>query len=388
MRLLHVYDHDYLEQAPAVYSSGAFSREVWSRYLCAFDRLTVVANRRESTPAELAGLNRVDREGVDFRFLPRVRTPRRILSGLLGRNSELAALVGDADAVVVRLTSELGYQAAAFAKRLGKPLAVEAVDCPWDAYTSHSNLGRLMAPLAWWRMRRALASADFALYVTEHFLQARYPSSGVTENASNVTLVDTVPLSAREWTNERELRIGLVGNCDVRLKGHRVLLDAFAPLAERDPRAKLVFIGGGDRTALSAEVAHRGLGERVIFAGRVAAGEPMMAMLDTLDVYVHPSFKEGLPRAVIEAMSRACPVLASEAGGTAELIPVDCRHTPGDSSRLRGQLEQLLLAPDRRRRLGNANAATAHRYRPAVLEARRRDFWTRFAHYSADFGGD
>ena len=388
MRLLHVYDHDYLCHDDAIFSSGAFSRDVWSRYLDAFDRLTVVANRRESTPLDLDGLNRVDRERVDFRFLPKVRTLRRMLSGLLGRNAELAALVWEADAVAVRLTSELGYQAAAFAKRYGKPLAVEAVDCPWDAYTSHSVLGKLIAPLAWWRMRRALASADFALYVTEHFLQGRYPSSGVTANASNVTLIDTEPAGAREWSNERELRIGLVGNCDVRLKGHRVLLDAFAPLAAHSPRTQLVFIGGGDRAALSEEIQRRRLGEQVVFEGRVTAGSPMMAMLDTIDVYVHPSFKEGLPRAVIEAMSRGCPVLASRAGGTAELLPKSCLHKPGDARALGSQLERLLADPEVRRRLGAENVATARRYQPEVLEERRRDFWQRFARYSADSRGE
>ena len=388
MRLLHVYDHDYLCHDDAIFSSGAFSRDVWSRYLDAFDRLTVVANRRASTSVDLDGLNRVDRESVDFQFLPKVRTPRRMLSGLLGQNVELAALVREADAVAVRLTSELGYQAAAFAKRYDKPLAVEAVDCPWDAYTSHSVVGKLIAPLAWWRMRRALASADFALYVTEHFLQGRYPSTGVTASASNVTLIDVEPVAPREWSNARELRIGLVGNCDVRLKGHRVLLDAFAPLATRSPRAKLVFIGGGDRSALVREIERRALGEQVVFEGRVSAGAPMMAMLDTIDIYVHPSFKEGLPRAVIEAMSRGCPVLASRAGGTAELLPASCLHKPGDASLLGDQLERVLADPDQRRQLGGENAATARRYQPEVLEERRRDFWQRFARYSADSRGE
>ena len=290
------------------------------------------------------------------------------------------------------------------------------VDCPWDAYTAHSWRGKLFAPLAWWRMRRTLARTPFAIYVTERFLQRRYPTRGHAAVASNVTLSgraagEPAPRSGTvadravsvggegdasslrpgaavgggssigSWPAEGELRVGLIGNCDVPLKGHRVLLEAVAGLASRFPGARLVFIGGGERGELERAARRHGLLGRLEFAGRVPAGEPLLACLDGLDVYVHPSFKEGLPRAVIEAMSRGRAVLASRAGGTGELLGEERLHAPGDAATLAEQLAELLGDAPLRERLGRENRAVAERYSPAALAERRRAFWGEFAAY-------
>jgi len=398
---VHVYDHDYIRRGSAVYSSGAFNRASWDRYLVAFDTVLVVANERIDPAADVATLNRVDRAGVEFRFLPKERSLRGLAAGLFGLHRQLSELVRGADAVAVRLTSELGYQAAGLARRHDTPLAVEVVDCPWDAYRAHSVRGRLFAPLAWWRMRRALARTSFAIYVTERFLQRRYPTRGLAAAASNVVLAD-VPATSTDRPVERQadsspadgeddddiLRIGLVGNLDVKVKGHRILLEAFASVADRFPTARLVFVGGGDASALDALARQLGLEGRVDMPGRVSAGEPMMHCLDALDLYVHPSFKEGLPRAVIEAMGRGRAVLASRAGGTDELLPAERLHRPGDVRGLAGQLAGLLGDAALRERLGRENLAVAERFRPTALDARRHAFWRAFAAHCAHCKGD
>ena len=149
-----------------------------------------------------------------------------------------------------------------------------------------------------------------------------------------------------------------------------------------------MFIGGGERGALEREARRLGLDGRVEFTGRVAAGAAMAATLDTLDVYVHPSFKEGLSRAVIEAMSRGRAVLASRAGGTDELLEAPWLHAPGDADTLARQLAELLGDAALRARLGRRNRETAGRYRPELLAARRRAFWRRFAAYCRERNGD
>ena len=53
--------------------------------------------------------------------------------------------------------------------------------------------------------------------------------------------------------------------------------------------------------------------------GRLSSKE-VFDQLSKIDIYVHPSLQEGLPRAVIEAMSMACPIVASNTAGTPELI--------------------------------------------------------------------
>ena len=52
--------------------------------------------------------------------------------------------------------------------------------------------------------------------------------------------------------------------------------------------------------------------------------EQIYNYLDKIDIYVHPSLQEGLPRAVIEAMSRACPCLGANTAGIPELLDSEC----------------------------------------------------------------
>lgn len=50
----------------------------------------------------------------------------------------------------------------------------------------------------------------------------------------------------------------------------------------------------------------------------------VFSWLDSIDIYVQPSFMEGLCRSIVEAMSRACPVICTNVGGNYELVSSDC----------------------------------------------------------------
>ncbi|MEO6151499.1 MAG: glycosyltransferase, partial [Mucilaginibacter sp.] len=99
---------------------------------------------------------------------------------------------------------------------------------------------------------------------------------------------------------------------------------------------------------------------------------------DSLDLYLHPSKHEGLPRAVIEAMSRACPVLASTIAGTPELLPAKYLHEPGDYKKLAGQIKdtlnnkELLCAMA----LENFNHSKAYTY--TEIKSKKSNFWKKY----------
>ena len=205
------------------------------------------------------------------------------------------------------------------------------------------------------------------------------------------------------------LRIGLIGNYDVALKGHSVALEALAALGEHAPPIELHLVGDGDPapiaaraealglnvgtgadegTGKSAGTSATGTNARVRFTGKLPAGAAVRALLDTLDVYVHPSRKEGLPRSVVEAMNRGLPVLASSVGGTPELLDAPFLHRPGDSAALAGQLRRLLPDTAGRAAAGARNLERSRAYEPAALEAARDAFWGGFAAYCRERRGE
>ena len=82
-------------------------------------------------------------------------------------------------------------------------------------------------------------------------------------------------------------------------------------------------VGSGNADYLKNFVQKYGLSDKVVLKGQMSHNE-VLSWLDSLDLYVQPSLQEGLPRSVIEAMSRACPVIGSRTAGIPELIADEC----------------------------------------------------------------
>ena len=78
-------------------------------------------------------------------------------------------------------------------------------------------------------------------------------------------------------------------------------------------------VGFGDQTRLKAIIKENDVEDRVKFMGSMTH-EQVFEWLDTIDIYVQPSRQEGLPRALIEAMSRGLPSIGAHTGGIPELI--------------------------------------------------------------------
>ncbi|HEX5724561.1 MAG TPA: glycosyltransferase [Longimicrobiaceae bacterium] len=146
----------------------------------------------------------------------------------------------------------------------------------------------------------------------------------------------------------------------VERKGVHVLLEALAKLPpHRDVRLH-VLGDGPERERLEALAGTLGLGERAVFHGFVPK-EELQARLAGCDAFVLPAVvdakgdTEGLGVVLLEAMSYARPVLASEAGGIVDIVR-DGRNgfllTPGDADALAGAVAALMDDPARARALG------------------------------------
>lgn len=137
-------------------------------------------------------------------------------------------------------------------------------------------------------------------------------------------------------------------------------LELFLELArslEPPPGISVVYVIVGDgpaRDSLERRAAALGLSDGVVFAGmREDVADTMAAM----DIFVTASSTEGLPNAVMEAMSAGLPTIATDVGGTGEVV----RHEetgflvqPGSLSDLVRRGAELLVDPEARRRLGAA----------------------------------
>jgi glycosyltransferase involved in cell wall biosynthesis len=137
-------------------------------------------------------------------------------------------------------------------------------------------------------------------------------------------------------------------------KGHRVLLDAVELLLRRRKNIKLIIAGDGPlRKDLEQYVSRRKLAESVFLAGPV---RDVRKLLASGDIFVLPTIRrEGLGLAIVEAMSQALPVVASELGGVSEAVK-DGKSgfvvRPNDAGSLKQALERLIVSKRLRRAMG------------------------------------
>lgn len=248
----------------------------------------------------------------------------RALLGLCDKRIEEAAK--DCDLVVARVPGIIAYRAADAAKRLKKPYFAESMGCAWDAYWNHSLTGKILAPYMFLKMKSVVKNADFALYVTSEFLQKRYPCKNESVGVSNVKITDVADeVLARRLARieaadpKREIALATTAAVDVRYKGQEYVIRAIPKLNKLGIRVKYTLIGGGDPAYLTSVAQKCGVLEQIEFAGRRPLDE-VFQILDETDVYMQPSLQEGLPRSVIEAMSRGCPCVGARTAGIPELI--------------------------------------------------------------------
>ena len=136
-------------------------------------------------------------------------------------------------------------------------------------------------------------------------------------------------------------------------KGIDTLIDAFARIATRVPRAHLVLVGDGpDREHLNARIVSLGLADRVVLLGRRT---DIPQLLAGATAFVLASRWEGMPNVVLEAMAAALPVIATRVEGTTELltegetgwlVPAD------DPEALANRMETVLTNPAAARQVG------------------------------------
>jgi glycosyltransferase involved in cell wall biosynthesis len=141
------------------------------------------------------------------------------------------------------------------------------------------------------------------------------------------------------------------------LKGHDDLISAAAKVAQQNPNIRFLLVGDGIlREQLTARIATLGLSEHFIFTGLVQPVE-MPAMISAMDVLVHTSYREGLARALPQALIAGRPVISYDVDGAREVTitgQTGILVPPQDTAALADALATLAGNAELRARLGSA----------------------------------
>jgi glycosyltransferase involved in cell wall biosynthesis len=380
MKALFIHDHLFYSINEHYYSRGGLPASTWDRYLKHFNGLTVIS-RGEKVDIIKNGLVLSSAENVSFHLLYSVKGGLDYYKHKADIETKLLSHINQSDAIFIRLPSTLGFFAVDLCRKINKPYIVEIVGCAWDSIWNYGTiLHKIYAPFAYFQMRIAVKNSMAAHYVTRYFLQKRYPMSGIQTYASNVLVPFAPNIVLKNHIdflnrNNNYYKIGIIGNISVKYKGYDTALKALALLKKTGIKFQFYLVGGGDAAYVKHLIQANQLQDETVIVGSVKAGEAIFQFLDGLDLYIHPSRQEGLPRAVIEAMSRGCPVIASNIAGIPELLPEEYRHNPDDYKSLYRKMNIILRDKNQLIETAKQNFIQAQEYQIDKIRERLDNFY-------------
>ncbi len=381
-RVLFVHDGPLFVDEKQQYYSVHVSNALVQRYLNLGVKVTILIRVVKASENELQGLTKITSHKVEIASIPDFKSFSKYIEKITEVKKIINNAINHNDIIVVRLPSAAGVIAAKSAQNLNKPLMVEMVGCTFDGYWNYNWKGKLIAHYKYYSLKKLIQNVNYIVYVTERFLQKRYPSKAASISCSNVYLNNINESALRERIKKIESRdesnaiiLGTVASMNVSYKGQHYVMHALASLKNKGLKFNYYLVGQGDDTFLRNLVIKLGLQNEIKFIGPLKH-ENILDFLNEIDIYIQPSQQEGLPRAVIEAMSTACPALGSDVAGIPELLNEDSIFKAGNVL----AIEQILQNVNKEWMLKSAqeNFSKAHNYQFEILNKRRIDFYQKF----------
>lgn len=234
----------------------------------------------------------------------------------------VARELGCASAVVLRGTEQILAKSPARRARMSAALVAADVVLP---------VSRTLGALA-----RSLGVPADRIHVVENGIDAKVFHPG---DAAAARAALGLPASGR-------LLLG-VGHF-LPAKGYAEAIDALGRLAKDHPDLRLVLVGAGPEDAALREAAARhGVADRVIWPG-IQPHDRVADFMRAADLFVHPSHSEGRPNAVLEAQACGLAAVATDVGGTSEIVDdgvTGFLTAPRDAARLAARIADALASP-------------------------------------------
>ena len=368
MKILFVYSSLVLEKVGNSYYHN-FLNPIIKRYSF-LGELTICTSLKEVV--------RSNREKVDLSKVNYVRLNKEnTIKSLVDKsynNGIIRRLVPECDLLIIHQPDGVGARAANYARKIGKPYLTVVIGCVWDSLWNYDWRGKILAPISFARMQKIVSRSNYAIYVTEKFLQNRYPTgakqipcSDVVVNEVNCSVIDKRRQKFLSFNKSSQINIITLGGLDVPYKGQQLIVEAISRLNKNGWNYHYFVCGDGTGERLNSLAQKRGIMDCVHNIGLVSH-DKVIELLNIMDIYAQPSYLEGLPRALVEAMSCGMPAIGSNVGGIPELLQEDVLFKKGSVSQIVKILSRLPKEwiPQIQR-----NYTRSHDFGKDVLEKRR-----------------
>lgn len=385
MKIGFFHDVKIIEDEYKRMYSTDFGYEVWERYLEHFSQV-VVCTRKEDKKLDYKKYKLSSGDNVEFKLNEYYKSPHQFFLERKKISMPIKEIVREVDACIIRLPSIIGILAAKECIQQRKPWAVEVVGCCWDSYWNYGSIsGKILAPLMYLQNKYYIRKSSHVIYVSKRFLQNRYPNKNYNVGISDVNIKNTSETVCVKRINKIKKRtendvytLGLVGSLNVNYKGHKSAIKVIKRLTQKGFNVKLKCLGGGDSTRWEKLCKNLGVNGKVEFCGTLPSGNQVLEWLDEIDLFIMPSLQEGLPRSMVEAMSRGCNVIGARTGGIPELIASEYIFSPKNISDIEQKVINFIQNKDESIRQSMSNFEKAKEFDNKVIMEGRKEFYKKY----------
>lgn len=381
IKCLYVHDHKFKKYNNRYYSEGKFTNDVFARYISSDDNLIVIS--RMTNVENCRDLSQITLQNIDFKPVRGLVFSKVFSIFLLDNIILIIRNIQISDFVIVRLPSFLGIFVLTINLFFKKPYFIEVVgDAEQALLTAKVNPNFLYKQfcLLFSQINKFyIANALGVVYVTREFLQRKYPNNAMTCSASNVEIkIEDKTFSVDDFNKKsKSFKVSLIGSFNNHYKGIKEAINAINILQKKNYDVHLYILGSGHLLEEYKILASNlNIQDAVHFDGSLEGGEDVIRWLESMDIYIQPSYTEGLPRALIEAMSVGLPAIATDVGGIPELLPPECLIHPYDSESLASKISELIDSQNLRFQRGYRNYIKAKKYDYNYLQKVRSKFWS------------
>lgn len=378
MNVIYIQDQEIDHYNGHFYHSK--SEHFFSRFLAGLtetDTLTVYAGIINHTKKDkIIKYKDITHPRIEYKKIPEFRKIKNILSIKRLMNK----ILEKADFCYLRSGIAASFASSVCIKKQIPYMAVVNEDIFRNTITHSRLLVRLSAyPLSYYT-HKMVREANYACYVTKEYLQANYPCKGSSLGCSDIEFLeineDSLKKRLTKIQQEKGVTIlGSVGSVSTELKGHDTVIKALALLkSEGISNLKYQMVGTGNPNRLQNLAKQLGVSEQIEFLGEFKHDD-VLEWFENIDLYVHPSRSEGLPRTILEAMTKATPCICSSVGGVPELINEHSLFNY-DGTEVE-TLVDIIKSFDTKKKISEAsiNFEKSKKYEPKHLEQMRNTFF-------------
>lgn len=377
MRVIVTSELHYFEARDgSVWAPGAFHVKYWRMYLDIFSDLKIIARVKRLNKKIPKSFIRIDTNNISFIKVPDFYGPFEFLAKYFQIRKILSENIQNNCAYCFQAPGTLTNLVITMIKN--HPYGLNVIGDPYDVFSpgANKNIFRwYFRSLFKNNLEKQCLSSVSSSYVTGRALQKRYPGG---ENTFSLGVSDVIINSSQikknpsKFINQKKRRLIYIGTLNQLYKAPEVLIKSLKICHDAGYKYKLKIIGDGKfKNYLIKLTKKLNLSKDIYFLGQINDFKQIFNHLDQSDLFVLPSRSEGMPRALLEAMVRGLPAVASNVGGIPEILSADVLVRPNDPKMLAKKIIEIASSAELLSKYSAINLQTIKKFDHKLLQKKK-----------------